>query len=29
MRKKYDGNTYFNLCNNPMTLDTLVQTADR
>ena len=29
MRKIYDGNIYFNLCKNPMTLDTLVLTADR
>ena len=29
MRKIYDGNTYFILCNNPITLDTIVLTADR
>ena len=29
MRKIYDGNTYFNSCNNPITLDTIVLTADR
>ena len=29
MRKIYDGNIYFNLCNHPMTPNTLALTEDR